>query len=93
MVLESSHIDWILLEFIALLRSLYNFDKEVWSSFSSSFPSIEFSLLFIPKNQIIKIKKMNNISIIHVKNLRRCLIFCFLPEISTRKVIGYKHND
>ena len=67
MVLESSHIDWILLEFIALLRSLYNFDKEVWSSFSSSFPFIEVSLLFITKNQIIKIKKMNNITIIYVK--------------------------
>ena len=67
MVLESCHIDWILLEFIALLRSLYNFDKEVWSSFSSSFPLIEFSLLFIPKNQITEIKKMNNITIIYVK--------------------------
>ncbi len=67
MVLESSQIDWILLEFIALLRSLYNFDKEVWSSFISSFPFIEVSLLFIPKNQIIKIKKMNNITIIYVK--------------------------
>jgi len=67
MVLESSHIDWILLEFIALLRSLYNFDKEVLSSFNSSFPFIEFSLLFIPKNQTTEIKKMNNITIIYVK--------------------------
>ena len=67
MVLESSHIDWILLVFIALLRSLYNFDKEVWSSFSSSFSFIEFSLLFIPKNQITEIKKMNNITITYVK--------------------------
>ena len=67
MVLESSQIDWILLEFIALLRSLYNFDKEVWFSFSSSFPFIEFSLLFIPKNQITEIKKMNNIAITYVK--------------------------
>ena len=71
MVLESSHIDWILLEFIALLRSLYNFDKEVWSSFSSSFPFIEFSLLFIPKNHLTKIKKRNNITIIYIKIKRQ----------------------
>lgn len=67
MVLESCHIDWILLELIALLRSLYNFDKEVWFSFNNSFPFIEFSLLFIPKNQLRKIKKINNITIIHIK--------------------------
>jgi hypothetical protein len=49
-----------------LLRSLYNFDKLAYSLSRSSFPFIEFSLLFILKNHSIAIKKMNIITIIYI---------------------------